>query len=169
MTFTFSPVRSARRALAGLGIAAVAAISCIGALNGWVLLSGQVPLAAARDGMLPRTLAKLDANGTPAVGLVVSSLLATLLIMANYSRSLVSLFTFSILLSTAATLLPYFIGSAAWLRRGEARGRWVAAFALAYSAYALFGAGREALLWGAVLLLAGLPVYGWMRRATARP
>jgi APA family basic amino acid/polyamine antiporter len=27
----------------------------------------------------------------------------------------------------------------------------------------LFGAGAEALLWGAVLLLAGLPVYFWMR------
>ena len=95
--------------------------------------------------------------------------LASLLIASNYSRSLVSLFTFSILLSTAATLLPYFVGSAAWLLRGDGRGRLLAALALAYSAYALFGAGHEALLWGAVLLLAGLPIYAWMRRTTVRP
>ena len=40
--------------------------------------------------------------------------------------------------------------------------------ALAYSAYALLGAGTEALLWGGALLLAGAPVYAWMRRPTAR-
>ena len=87
---------------------------------------------------------------------------------ANFSRSLVQLFTFSILLSTAATLLPYLVGSAAWLLRGERRGRFAALFALAYSGYALFGAGAEALAWGAVLLLAGLPVYAWMRRVRLR-
>jgi APA family basic amino acid/polyamine antiporter len=30
--------------------------------------------------------------------------------------------------------------------------------------YALFGAGHEALLWGAVLVLAGLPIYFLMQR-----
>ena len=44
------------------------------------------------------------------------------------------------------------------------RSRIVASLALVYSIYALFGAGAEALAWGAVLLLAGLPVYIWMRR-----
>ena len=150
--------------LAGIGIAAVAAISCFGALNGWVMISAQVPLAAARDGLLPARFATLDANGTPAFGLVVSSLLATLLVLSNYTRSLVSLFTFSILLSTAATLLPYLAGSAAWLRTGGERGRVVAAFALVYSLYALVGTGRESLVWGGALLLAGLPVYALSRR-----
>jgi APA family basic amino acid/polyamine antiporter len=153
---------------AGIAIAMVAAVSCLGALNGWVMLSAQIPLAAARDGLLPRAFARQDAHGTPAFGVIASSLLASLLVAANFSRSLVSLFTFSILLSTAATLLPYLAGSAAWLLRGERKGRVVAAFALAYSAYALLGAGSEALLWGGALLLAGVPVYAWMRRPTTR-
>ena len=105
-----APMADAAAALwgpwAGIGIAVVAAVSCLGALNGWVLLSAQIPFAAARDGMLPQRFARLDPRGTPVFGVVASSLLASLLIMANYSRSLVSLFTFSILLSTAATLLP---------------------------------------------------------------
>ena len=84
--------------------------------------------------------------------------------LSNYSHSLVQLFTFSILLSTAATLLPYFVSSAAWLRGGEPRGRIVAALALLYSLYALIGTGAESLLWGGVLVLAGLPVYAWSRR-----
>jgi APA family basic amino acid/polyamine antiporter len=47
-------------------------------------------------------------------------------------------------------------------------GRVVALLALLYSIYALLGAGAEALAWGAVLLLAGLPVYMWMRRSAGR-
>ena len=78
---------------------------------------------------------------------------------------LVQVFTFSILLSTAATLLPYVVSSAAWLVRGTgAVSRAIAALALAYSLYALSGIGTEALAWGAVLILSGLPLYAWMRR-----
>lgn len=110
-----APMADAARALwgpwAGIGIAIVAAISCLGALNGWVLLSAQIPFAAARDGLMPKPFTVLDKGGTPVFGLIVSSLLASLLIAANFSRSLVQLFTFSILLSTAAILLPYLVDS----------------------------------------------------------
>jgi APA family basic amino acid/polyamine antiporter len=168
-----APMADAARALwgpwAGDGIALVAAISCLGALNGWVLLSAQIPFAAARDGLMPKRFSALDKGGTPAFGLIVSGVLASLLIAANFSRSLVQLFTFSILLSTAAILLPYLVDSAAWVLRGERKGRLVALFALAYSLYALVGTGAESLLWGAVLLLAGLPVYLWMRRSKRFP
>jgi APA family basic amino acid/polyamine antiporter len=164
-----APMADAARALwgpwAGDGIALVAAISCLGALNGWVLLSAQIPFAAARDGLMPKRFSALDKGGTPAFGLIVSGVLASLLIAANFSRSLVQLFTFSILLSTAAILLPYLVDSAAWVLRGGRKGRLVALFAFAYSLYALVGTGAESLLWGAVLLLAGLPVYFWMRRS----
>ena len=34
-------------------IAAGAAIACFGALNGWILLQGQIPMAAARDRLFP--------------------------------------------------------------------------------------------------------------------
>ena len=95
------------------------------------------------------------------------SLLASVLVLANFTHTLVQLFTFSILLSTAAILLPYVVSAAAWLRRGEREGRIVAALALAYSLYALVGTGKEALLWGAVLVAAGLPVYAWGRRKRA--
>lgn len=166
-----APMADAASALwgpaAGIGIAVVAAISCFGALNGWVLISAQVPLAAARDGLLPRRFARVDARGTPVFGILASSVLASLLVLSNYTHSLVQLFTFSILLSTAATLLPYVVSSAAWLLRGGHGGRVVALLALLYSLYALVGTGRESLLWGGVLVLAGLPIYLWQRRQRA--
>ncbi|TWI01106.1 APA family basic amino acid/polyamine antiporter [Luteimonas cucumeris] len=165
-----APMAEAARVLwgpgAAMGVAAVAMVSCFGALNGWVLLSGQIPLAAARDGLLPARFAGLDARGTPAFGVLVSSALASVLVVSNYTRSLVQLFTFSILLSTAASLLPFVVSSAAWLHRGDGNGRIVATLALLYSLYALVGIGAEALLWGAALVLCGLPLHALSRRRT---
>ncbi|WP_271680736.1 amino acid permease [Thermomonas mangrovi] len=153
---------------AALGIAALAAVSTFGAINGWMMVCGQVSLAAAGDGLFPRRFARLDRNGTPAFGILVGSVLATLLVIASYSRSLVELFTFILLISTSAILLPYAASSAAWLRSGGRNGgRAVALLALLYSLFALSGAGAEALGWGAVLLLAGAPVYLWMKRRPA--
>ncbi|KRA72920.1 hypothetical protein ASD78_15005 [Lysobacter sp. Root667] len=166
-----APMADAARALwgpqAGIALALVAAVSCFGALNGWVLLSAQLPLAAARDGLFPQVFARVDARGTPVAGVLIGSALASALVLSNYSRSLVQLFTFSILLSTAATLLPYVAGSAAWALRGQGRSRAVAAAALLYSLYALFGIGAQALLWGAALVAAGLPLHYYLRRQRA--
>jgi len=152
---------------AALLVAALAAVSTFGAVNGWVLVCAQVSYAAAGDGLFPRRFARLDRNGTPAFGVVAGATLASALVIANYSRSLVQLFTFILLLATAAILLPYAASSAAWLRRGGREGRVVALLGLVYSVYALLGAGAEALAWGAVLLLAGVPVYFVLRRKRA--
>lgn len=169
-----APMAAAASALwgpsAAIAVAAVAAVSTFGALNGWVLVSGQLPYAAARDGVFPGFFARLDPRGTPVAGVLVSSALATVLVLSNYSRSLVQLFTFSILLSTAATLVPYVAGSAAWLWRGAGASRWIALVALLYSLYALAGIGGESLLWGAALIIAGLPIhYVLQRRRRSRP
>ena len=160
---------------AGVAVGVVATVSVFGALNGWVLLQAQTPLSAARDGLFPRAFAAVDARGTPWLGLVLSTTLASALVAANYTRSLVGLVQYSILLSTAAALLPYAMTAVAWwkLNPGSSLAtRLVAIGAFAYSVWALIGTGGESLAWGGVLLLAGLPVYLWQRRlvpATSRP
>jgi APA family basic amino acid/polyamine antiporter len=159
-----APMADAATALWGAGagtvLALVMAVSCFGALNGWVLVSAQLPLAAARDGLFPRAFARLNPRGVPSAGVLVSSALASALVLSNYSRSLVQVFTFAILLSTAATLVPYVASAAAWLCRGAGRmSRGLAAAALVFSLYALLGIGREAWIWGTVLIGAGVPLY----------
>jgi basic amino acid/polyamine antiporter, APA family len=44
---------------AGNAVAIGAIVSAFGALNGWILLQGQIPLAAARDRLFPASFAKL--------------------------------------------------------------------------------------------------------------
>lgn len=155
-------------------LGAGAAISCFGALNGWILLSGQLPYAAARDGLLPASLGRESRTGTPAVGLVVSSVIVTVIVSMNYTRGLVQAFTFLILLATLATLIPYvFSAVAALLLRPEGEERdarktfaatAIAVLAFLYSLWAIGGAGRDTVYWGFMLLVAGLPVYVVMRR-----
>ena len=168
-----APFADAARKLWGNGAAAAMAagmaVSCLGALNGWILVQGQIPLAAARDGLFPAWFARTDANGTPRIGLVIGSALATVLVAANFTGSLVSIFTASILLATASALLPYLVCAAAlWRLEPSAKDartwrRIAAALAFVFSAWALVGTGAQALEWGAGLLLAGLPVYALMR------
>ena len=94
-------------------MAAGAAISCFGALNGWILVVGQLPLAVARDGLFPRIFARTSQSGTPAAAMVIGGMLTTVVVCLNYTRGLVELFTFLILLATLNTLIPYAFSSMA--------------------------------------------------------
>jgi basic amino acid/polyamine antiporter, APA family len=155
-------------------IAVVALISTAGALNGWILLQGQVPLAAARDGLFPRQFARLHGERqTPVFGLVVSSVLVSGLLLTNYTKGLVGAFTFVILLATLTALVPYAYSAAAQVMllvnepqafqgRRLARDAAIAALAFAYSIWAIAGAGDDVIAKGFVLLLAGIPIYLWL-------
>lgn len=165
---------------ASYAIAAGAAISCLGALNGWILLQGQMPLAAAKENLFPSQFKRLSKSGTPVAGLVISSLLISLLVAMNYTRQLVDLYTFVILLATLTTLIPYVFSTAAELviyarERERFSGRrlfgasTIAVLALLYSLWAITGVGREALLWGLVLLASGLPVYLFLKKSLNHP
>jgi basic amino acid/polyamine antiporter, APA family len=174
-----APFADAARLFWGEGsatlVAVFAAISAYGALNGWILLQGELPFAMARDGVFPRVFARESARHTPVFALVTTSALVTLLVLANFQASMAQVFTFMILLATSANLVAYLVCSLALLvlmRRGALGGarRGTPGLAVAgalgalYSLWAIAGAGREATLWGAVLLAAALPVYAAMKR-----
>ena len=96
-------------------VAIGAVISAFGALNGWILLGGQIPLAAASDHLFPERFSTVSSNGTPVFGLVVTSVLSSLLLALNYTRGLVEMFGFIILLATLTTLVPNVFTAAAEL------------------------------------------------------
>jgi APA family basic amino acid/polyamine antiporter len=172
-----APFADAARMLGGetaaRAVALGAALSCFGALNGWVLLVGQLPMAVAHDGLFPAVFARESSRGTPTAGMIIAGVLTTVLIAMNYTRGLVDLFTFIILLSTLNTLIPYLFSSLAvfMVRRPPgpaatalATGKVTAAAAFIYSVYAVGGAGAETVYWGFLLLVCGLPVFVGMKR-----
>jgi len=163
---------------AAYATAACAAVACFGALNGWILMQGQLPLAAARDGVFPTAFGRVSANGTPVLGIAISSALATILIFVNYQERLAKQFEFMILLATLTCLVPYVASAVSALiiiLRPRARvsaaspvtGIVIACGASLYSLWAIVGLGSEAVLWGVVLLAIGVPFYvGVKRRRT---
>jgi APA family basic amino acid/polyamine antiporter len=159
----------------GLFIALFAAVSVIGTLNGLTLLQGELPLAMARHGAFPRWFAVTSPRGTAVRAQLLSTSLATVLLLVNATRSLGGLFTFMALLSTTAALILYLACALAALRLQQTRRMarsWglgtLAALGALYSVWTLYGAGYEATGWGAALLIAGGPVYWIMRRANSR-
>ena len=156
-------------------VALLAAVSALGALNGWILVQGMLPLALARDGAFPSWFGRVSKSGIPVNAQLVSSGLATLLLVANASKSTAHLFVFMLLLSTAASLFGYLICALGALRlarqdRLEARPALLgcAIAGSLFSLFALAGAGIEPVGWGLALLASGLPIYAAMRRKAAR-
>jgi Amino acid transporters len=155
-------------------LALFAFISGFGALNGWILVQGEMPRVLARDGIFPKIFGLESRYGTPGASLFITSALVTIVVLMNYSASMVKVFTFIILVSTSAYLVMYLFCSLAALvlalqgRMGVHGRRMatllvVAMLAAIYSAWTLYGAGHEAFWWAMALLAAGVPVYFLMR------
>ena len=164
----------------GKWISLVAIAATLGALNGWIMLTARVSLAAANDGLFPRPFARVDGKrATPIFGLVVSSLLVSGLVLYNWNVDFGTRFTDIILLATWMTLIAYAYAAAAevvlffrerelfsWVKLG--RDTFVAGLAFAYSVWAIWGAGQEWLAKGFMLLLFGIPVYVFMKWRESR-
>ncbi|QLH34443.1 MAG: amino acid permease [Cyclobacteriaceae bacterium] len=150
-------------------VAGGAVVSTFGALNGWILVQGQMPFAAARDKLFPKIFEKENKYGTPAMGLVISSLLVSVLMSMNFSKSLADTYTFIILLSTLTVLIPYLFSIIAFVMMGAKKKMLnttkyvVSALAFVYSMWAVIGSGEEIVFWGFVLLMAGLPFYAFIK------
>lgn len=153
----------------GHGVATFAAlaiaISAIGCLNGLILATGELGYAMALRGDLPVIMAKTRGINTPVVAQVVGSGLTILILLANSNRATANLFTFMILLSTAAIIALYFASAlAAWKLSPTRVARAVIATGLLFLAFATYGIGLEAGLWCLVLLAVGLIVRATMHR-----
>ncbi len=143
-------------------VALFAAISAVGAVNGWVLVQGEVPYEMAQRQMMPAWFGKTAANGVPARAVMIGSLLATLLVLTNSSRSMGGLFTFMALLTTSVTLWLYLACALVALKR-----RIAMPFALAgllFGLWSLWGAGLTVSFYAFLLMIAGLPLYCWAQR-----
>jgi basic amino acid/polyamine antiporter, APA family len=177
LTTSTAPFADAARMIVGdwgyYLIAAGAIIAAVGALNGWVMLQGQIPMAAARDGLLPEALGKLNKHGVPAIGLVVSSALVSVLILMNFQHGLVDAFQIIVLIGTMTALVPYMLCAAGLMQlmvdRREAfpAGLFIlvviCCIAFIFSIWALYGSGAEAVFWGFLVLVAGIPIYTWRK------
>lgn len=83
-----------------------ALVSISGALNGWLLVGGRLPYAAARDGYAPAAFARIHRRfRTPHVGLLLSSGITAAIVTCYFNGTLLQAYNFIALTATATALL----------------------------------------------------------------
>jgi len=169
---------------AGAGLVAVAImISTLGSNNGIVLTAARIPYAMARDGLLPRALARVNPRFvTPVTSLVVQGVIAIALtwisIEPSWKDTYGRLFTYVVL----GEFIFYALSAGAVIvlrRRAPEMPRpyrtWgypvtPLVFVL-FSVWLIWNTAREQLLdfaVGVALMLVGLPWYWWRRGRWSR-
>lgn len=156
---------------AGTAVAVIAVISCLGAMNGLLLLSGQIPLAASLDRLAPSGFSRLNAKHAPAFGLVVSGALAAgILALQSSGGSLGDVVATLVLVSAVATMVSYAFSAGAEIKyllldKGSvpvahlARKMTVAVLAMAFCILAFYGGGVQEIYWLWMLIVLGVPLY----------
>ena len=171
-----APFAEAGRLIAGdyggYFVAAGAVISGLGVLNGWTLIVAQIPLATAKDNLFPPIFKKENKKGAPIMGLILGSLLTSLMMLMNLSDGLVDQFNFITDIAVFTNLVPYLFVSAAYIviliERKTYINSWVKTLVLgslgiAFSIWAIYGSGNDTVFYGFILLILGFPFYILMR------
>jgi APA family basic amino acid/polyamine antiporter len=171
-----APFAEAGRIIAGdfgsYFVAAGAAIAAIGALNGWILITSQIPMATAKDKLFPEVFKIENKNGVPIFGLIIGSVLTSLVMLLNFSGGLVKQFEFTLLLTTLTCLVPYVFVMASYIiviiekklhRNNLFKTFLLGGLGFSYSIWAIYGSGHDTVFYGFLLLLAGIPFYALMQ------
>jgi APA family basic amino acid/polyamine antiporter len=167
-------------AWAGKFIAGVAVASGIGALNGWTLIVTETSRAIAQDDLFPRPFAWVDRKGTAWFGIVVGTVLPSLLMLWRYtSSSGLTVFTYLVDLTVVTVAIPYFMSALAQLtylvsRRRRVQG-WllardlcVAGASVLFSMWVTFASGYQVVYQALIVLLAGLVLFAFLNARRQR-
>lgn len=177
LQYSITPFADAAEKIYGHGakywVSAGVAIAAFGALNGFILVQGQMPYAMAKDNLFPKFFAQQNKKGVPANGVIMSSIVISILMCMNQSKNLANQFKLLILLSTFFTLLPYLFTTVSYLivhaqktkeynQRKKIAAVCISVIAFAFTMWMLIGAGQEIVYWGFIMLMMGVPFYVYM-------
>jgi len=147
-------------------------ISGIGVLNGWILITGQISMATAKDDLFPDFFKRENKKGAPLNAFIVGGILSSVVMLMNYSEGLVDQFEFIVQITVISSLLPYLFTAASYalivIEKKLHIKSWVKTFVLSslgfvYALWAIYGSGPETVFYGFLLLLIGIPVYIYMK------
>jgi APA family basic amino acid/polyamine antiporter len=174
----------------GYVMALVVITSGIGALNGWTLVTAEMPRAAAQDGVFPARFERLNRRGSPAFGVIASTALASIAIVLNYLGSDgQTVFTTLILMTGITAAIPYAFSALAQIKWRIAdrekmetprfvRDMVVAVLAVVFSGFFIYYSRDTGhsfwVYWAPFLLTAGafalgIPVYKAQRHRMTAP
>jgi len=155
----------------GTVISIGALISTLGSLNANTLTAGNLSLAAARDGLLPKKFLILSKTGTPIFSFILAGIFVSFLLIMNYTKGLINAFVFLAMLSTLSTLIAYAFCAIAEFKflQSDAKNKertnaiLLSLGTFLYAFFAIWGAGMEIVFYSFLLILIGMPIYAYLK------
>lgn len=160
----FSPI-------AGKIVMGLMTLACLGSLLGWQFTTAQVLKSSADVGYFPRVFSKVTRANAPVAGMIVMTIIETVIAFATISPSLMEQFSAIVDLAVVTNLVPYVLSMAALPiilhKAGVSKQKRftthaVNLIATAYSFYALYACGEFALAYGGLVTFLGWTFYGFI-------
>jgi putrescine:ornithine antiporter len=152
-------------------IMALAVLACLGSLLGWQFTIAQTAKSSADDGMFATLFSKVNRMGAPITGMIVLGVVQSVLALTTVSPTLSEQFSALVNLAVVTNVIPYIIALSAlivMMKAGQvAQGTYrfnvfVGLVAMAYSVFAIYASGMEAVLGGTLVLCLGYVVWGFI-------
>lgn len=150
------------------------AISILGTGMGWLLSTARVAYAAGEDGIFPKTFAKLHPKyNTPYTALIIGSICINIIFLMNFTKGLAGAYNFIVVLATLSYLPIYAISTIAEIILMVKEDKKLSfkkhigliircLIGFVFSVWAIYASGAEIVMYGFILILLGVPVYGYM-------
>lgn len=138
-------------------------VSLLGGWVAWTIVCAEVPYEAACEGVLPGKFRRVNHNGMPTFGLMVSSVVMTLFLCMVVMADDVYLAALSV---TGMMILPAYLCSGLYLlkRGGRGRERWLGGACTLFCVWMIYAGGLRLLMFTSLFYLCGLWFYVRARR-----
>lgn len=153
-------------------ISLIAFIICIGTLNAWILISGQIALRLAQDGFIPSFFSKINKNGAPVGSLIICCLGILLLLIMTISEDLLKQIRKVIDFSVVSIVFVYLTCSIAFLKLlltkldESVLYQWLIAIgSIIFCLWIIYTTPLTDIIISTSFILSGVPVYFlWYKR-----
>ncbi|WP_321898679.1 putrescine-ornithine antiporter [Paraburkholderia heleia] len=162
----------------GSVVMALAAMACVGSLLGWQFTLAQTAKDASDSQMFPAVFGKANRLGAPVAGMVIMGIVQSLMALSTISPNLSEQFAALVNLAVVTNVIPYVISLSAlfvMMRNAATQAAKyrlnasVAVVALAYSVYAIYASGKDAVMGGMLVMAIGYAIYGFAVNRTGSP
>jgi putrescine:ornithine antiporter len=152
-------------------IMGLAVLACLGSLLGWQFTIAQTGKSAAEDRMFPAIFTKVNRLGAPITGMIVLGVVQTLLALSTMSPTLSEQFSALVNLAVVTNVIPYIVSLSAVIvmmkTAGVAENVYrrnciILVIALAYSVFAIYASGKDAVLGGTLVLGITYVIWGFI-------
>ncbi|CAM2173681.1 putrescine:ornithine antiporter [Paraburkholderia sacchari] len=151
-------------------VMALAAMACIGSLLGWQFTLAQTARDAADNHMFPAVFGKANRAGAPVAGMVIMGIVQSIMAVSTISPNLSEQFAALVNLAVVTNVIPYVVSLSALFVMMRNAGTeppkyrlnvTVTLVALAYSVYAIYASGTNAVMGAMLVMAVGYAIYGF--------